>query len=105
MLTLSERLTASGAHVPRSSKTLRGQDLEEDENVDEDEDGYWDFDEDPEGGADGDDDDTPADTNLPTLPDAEANPIELIDAGAEDAEDIKEIAPRASQHQRKKRSF
>ena len=74
-------------------------------DVDDDDDGYWDSDEDPEGSADGNEDDTPADTNLPTPPDAEANPTELIDAGAEEDEDFEEIAPRASQHQRKKRSF
>jgi hypothetical protein len=66
--------------------------------VDEDEDGHWFYDENPNGGADDDDDDAPANPNLSTPPDADADPSEVFDAGAEDDEDNEEIAPRAFQH-------
>jgi hypothetical protein len=46
---------------------------------------------------------TPADPNLSTLPDADADPTEVVDAGAEYDEDNEDIAPHAFQYQHKKR--
>jgi hypothetical protein len=97
---------------------LQGQHLEE--RVDEDEEGYWyqgadeywywhwySLCDDQDGGADDDDDDAPTDPNLSTPPDADADPTEAIDAGAEDEEGNEDTAPVAtsSHHKRRKVTF
>jgi hypothetical protein len=97
-----------------AARSLQEHNLEE--HVDEDEDGYWHHDadgywywywysycDDQDGGADVDDDDAPTNPDLSTPPDADADPTEVIDAGAEDEEGNEDTALVATSYHHKRR--